>query len=220
MPSVTYKNTTCQKQTASVQTRSASCHRKKIAFVVTYIPPWYNAQQNRSMYSYINDVVILTLKTKYENPMILIGGDFNRREIKEATRDYPEIGPIRTGPTRGDAALDIFASNFNNLLIDQGTLDPLETDHGVESDHRAVFCRFRMPRVPTYTIQKYSYIHVDSKDIAKFGSWLKDQLWLRVVNSGTTTEMVEKLHEILEGGVNISFKKKKLGLKRAASCLG
>ena len=134
--------------------------RQKIAVVVTYVPPWYNAQQNRSLYSYLNDVV-LTLKNKYENPIILLGGDFNRRDVKEAVRDYSDMSIIKTGPTRGDAVLDIGIGNINETLIDQGTLEPIQSDGGVPSDHRVVFFKFRMPRVPSYTVQKYSYVHVD-----------------------------------------------------------
>ena len=80
--------------------------RRKIAFVVIYVPPWYNAQQNRSLYNYVNDV-ILTLRNKYENPMVLLGGDLNRRDDAAMTRDFSDIARIRTGPTRGNATLDI-----------------------------------------------------------------------------------------------------------------
>ena len=71
--------------------------RRKIVFIVSYVPPWYNAQQDRSLYVYLNDV-ILAIKNKYENPMIVLGGDFNRRHVKEATRDYPDMLIVKNWP--------------------------------------------------------------------------------------------------------------------------
>ena len=130
--------------------------RRKIAVVVLYVPPWYNADQNRSFYAYINDV-IMSIKSKYDNPMILIGGDFNRREHKQCVHDYPEIKPVITGPTRGDAVLDIIMSNFNELLVDSGVAPPILSDDGTATDHNTVFTTFRIQRVPSYSIQEYSY---------------------------------------------------------------
>ena len=181
--------------------------RRKIAVVVAYVPPWYNAQQNRSFYSYINDV-ILALKTKYENPIILIGADFNRRDMREATRDYPEMAPVLTGPTRDQATLDAFVSNINSMIIDQGTLDLLYSDEGVQSDYRAVFCSFWIPRVPSYNIQKYSYFHIDEEEILSFGEWLKRQSWNDVIEKRDASSMVVELHKLYEEGVAACFKKK------------
>ena len=108
----------------------------------------------------MNDCV-LALKNKYNEPYIVLGGDFNRRNLQEATREYPDIKPVTTGPTRGLSTLDIIASNFNESIIDCGTLDSIFNEEDVASDHKTVFCRHRMPRVPTYSVQKYSYYHFD-----------------------------------------------------------
>ena len=96
--------------------------RRKTLIVAVYIPPWYNAQQNRSLFNYTNDL-LTHFKNKYENPMILFGGDFNRRSVKEATREHGNMKIIQTGPTRNDATLDILSSNFNELLLDSGTTE-------------------------------------------------------------------------------------------------
>lgn len=112
--------------------------RRKIVCIVVYVPPWYNADQNRSLYSYINDV-ILAIKNKYESPYILIGGDFNKRSVSEATRDFPEIKQIVTGATRGDNVLDIMTCNFSGSLVDCGTSNPIEDQFGIGSDHLTVY---------------------------------------------------------------------------------
>ena len=38
--------------------------RRKIAVLIVYIPPSYNAEQNRSLYNHVNDAV-LAIKSKY-----------------------------------------------------------------------------------------------------------------------------------------------------------
>ena len=81
--------------------------------LVAYIPPYYNAQQNASVLSYINDA-LTALKAKYDDPYIIVGGDFNGRRFVQAVREHPEIKSVTTGPTRNDAVLDIVGSNMND----------------------------------------------------------------------------------------------------------
>ena len=181
--------------------------RRKVAIVVLYVPPWYNAQQNRSLYNYVNDV-ILTIKNNYENPMILLGGDLNRRDHTQMTRDYPEITSIRTGPTREDSVLDIFMSNFNEMIVDKGTLEPIESTEMVSTDHRTVFVKYRMPRVPTYTTQKYSYFHLTDPGIEAFGNWLEAKDWRKLRDCESPSGKVEELQASLEEGMNKCFIKK------------
>ena len=130
--------------------------RRKIVVLVVYVPPYYNAEQNRSLFKYTNDA-ILALKNKYEDPYFVIGGDFNRRDFNLATSEYPEIKSISTGPTRGDATLDIIGTNMNDTLVDSGVTAAIESDAGSVTDHMTVFSQFRMPRVPSYTVEEYSY---------------------------------------------------------------
>ena len=107
--------------------------KRKIVIVVIYVPPWYNAKQNRSLYRHTNDV-LLVLRNKYDSPYVVVGGDFNRRSLAEATRDFP----IRTGPTRLDSVLDVMACNFGCSVVDCGTVDPIHNFLGSESDHLTV----------------------------------------------------------------------------------
>ena len=54
--------------------------RRKVVVIVVYVPPHYNADQNRSLLNYTNDV-LMAVKSKYEDPYIVYGGDFNRRDL-------------------------------------------------------------------------------------------------------------------------------------------
>lgn len=47
--------------------------RRKVVVLVAYIPPYYNADQNKSFYNYVNDAP-LALKAKYDDPYFFVGG--------------------------------------------------------------------------------------------------------------------------------------------------
>lgn len=96
--------------------------RRKVVVLAGYTPPNFNAGQNKSFLRALNNI-ITAIKTKYVNPYVLVGGDFNRRDFRLVTREHPNIKQIITGPTRGNVVLDIQACNMHDLLIDCGTAD-------------------------------------------------------------------------------------------------
>ena len=181
--------------------------RRKVVVIVIYVPPWYNAQQNKSLYSYTNDVV-LAIRKKYDDPSIIIGGDFNRRSIKNIASDFTDIKQIKTGPTRGAATLDVFLTNLVEDVTDQGTVDPIESEEGIASDHRTVFFSVRMPRVPDYVVQKYSYHHITDEGCVKFKKWLTEQDWPGLLTGDDSSIMVERLHESFKSAMDMSFEYK------------
>ena len=168
---------TCHEIYAAVGRRTGQ--RRKVVAIVAYIPPHYNSQQNKSFYDAVNDS-LMGLKTKYNNPYMIVGGDFNRQDIYEATREYPEIKTVTTGPTRGNAILDLIATDFNDQLLDAGTTDLIYNQNEVKTDHKTVFSCHRMPRVPSYDIEEYSYYHITQQGDKEFGRWLNKQDWSEV----------------------------------------
>ena len=82
--------------------------------------------------------IILKIKTDVSNPYIVLAGDFNRKDIKEAIGDYPDIDVLTFGATRGLAVLDEAACNFSNELVGVATHGPLSTVDGRTSDHDLV----------------------------------------------------------------------------------
>ena len=186
--------------------------RRKIVILAVYIPPWYNSEQNRSLFRYTNDA-ILTLRAKYEDPYFIVAGDFNRRDFGLATSEYPDIKPIFNDPTRGDAVLDIIGSNMNDTLIDKGVTAAIHSDEGIDTDHLTVFSQFRMPRVPSYNIESYSYLHLDERGHAAFGEKLASADWGGLTDSCDVNEAVDKLQNFfkraLESCYELKFRKKK-----------
>ena len=152
----------------------------------------------------MNDA-ILAVRNKYNDPYIIIGGDFNRRSASEATRDYPDIRPVTTSQTRGDSTLDIVLTNFNDELMDAYTVDPIFNTEGTESDHRPILTKHRMPKVPAYQIQEYSYHHLSTEGDLKFKGWLMQQTWSDVYRAQTPSDKVVSLHKLFKEGMNHSY---------------
>ena len=181
--------------------------RRKIIVLAIYIPPTYNSDQNKSLFKYTNDA-ILALKSKYEDPYIIVAGDFNRRDFNLATAEYPDIKPVLTEPTRGAAILDIIGSNMNDTVIDQGVTAAIRSDEGVESDHWTVFVQFRMPRVPSYNIESYTYLHMDSDSHETFGRLLREADWSAIEAAENANDAIEKLQDFFEKAKAISYEEK------------
>ena len=191
--------------------------RKKIVVLAVYVPPWYNSDQNKSLYKYTNDS-LMVLKSKYEDPYIVVCGDFNRRDFKLATREYPDIKPVTTEATRGNTVLDIIGTNMNASLIDQGVVAPIVSETDMATDHATVYCQFRMPRVPAYTVQNYSYLHMTDQGHEAFGEWLQKVDWSSLYSLKTVNEAVDELHKKFEEGLELSYKRMTRKKKSSEPC--
>ena len=147
------------------------------------------------------------IKAKYLNPYIILCGDFNKRNFSNATADTPSLKALTTPPTRGSAVLDIIGTNFNDLVVDAGVTDPLFSD-STTSDHSTVFASFRMPRVPTYSVDCYSYYHLTPEGDQTFGEWLDRQSWNEIDSTAPVSQQVDALHSLFECGMRFSYQKK------------
>ena len=181
--------------------------RRKVVVLVVYVPPYYNADQNRSLMSYTNDA-LLAIKAKYDDPAILMGGDFNRRDFRLATSEHQDMKQVSLGATRGTAALDIIATNINESIIDNGTTEAIWNECGTRTDHLTAYASFRMPRVPTYKIEKYSYRHLSEEAHLKFGKWLETIDWQPVLGTDSANEATAALHSIFEQGLETAYEYK------------
>ena len=76
----------------------------------------------------INDEISKT-KLELHDPLIIIGGDFNKKPYHDAINDFPDIELLLTGPTRQDEVLDLVFTNIPESTAH--TRPPLESDCGV-----------------------------------------------------------------------------------------
>ena len=157
--------------------------------------------------SYTNDALV-ALKAKYDDPAVFVGGDFNRRDLRLATVEHPDLKQVEIGATRGSAALDIIATNINDSMIDCGTTEAIRSECGTSTDHLTPYASFRMPRVPTYNIEKYTYRHITEEAHHKFGELLENADWRPVLESNSSNKAMAALHQIFQEGLNVAYELK------------
>ena len=130
--------------------------------------------------------------------------------MAQVTKDHRDVKTIIMGPTRQAAVLDVQLSNMNELLVDQGTNSPITSSQGVDTDHLTVYATFRMPRVPSYEIQDYSYFRYTDEGDELFGKWLDKQDWMAIFQSEDVDRHVEILHESFDKATKESYELKNI----------
>ena len=125
-------------------------HSRKLVLVVCYVLPGYSRERGRGAMDYVESVVI-ELKRRFQDPFVLIGGDFNHWKIDAALENFADIKEIDVGPTRGRRSIDRLFTNMSRSVTESGTVTPLETEDDEEgntkkSDHKVVYCKISLQR--------------------------------------------------------------------------
>ena len=117
-------------------------HRRKVCVVACYLPPGYSKERGNRALNYIEDVIV-QIKRKFQDPYIIVAGDFNQWKVQESVSNFADVKEIEVGPTRGSRAIDRIFMNMSRSVTEAGTLAPLETEEeegGRQSDHRIAYC--------------------------------------------------------------------------------
>ena len=121
--------------------RVGKIKRKFVVFTV-YIPPSTRSHGYEEICEALR-LEVAAAKVSYGDPIIVIGGDLNHRELGGVLDG--DFHWIATSPTRGDNVLDVFYTNVPNNLVEQLVLPPLQSNSGISSDHRCVYAAVEFP---------------------------------------------------------------------------
>ena len=91
---------------------------RKMAILGVYIPPQTKAEKVTEVMEYIRDE-LHKLKTEFEDPYIVVTGDFNKKDTAVAFSDFPDMKEIAAGPTRKGEALDLTFTNFYDEITEK-----------------------------------------------------------------------------------------------------
>lgn len=122
---------------------------RKIAVFTVYIPPRTKAADHAELCRALS-IEIACLKANMKDPLIVIGGDFNHRDISEALIDFNDLCLLQTGPTGGPNRLDLLYTNFNNPIQNHTIIPPLELDGRIHSNHKCVQAVAHFPPTKGY----------------------------------------------------------------------
>ena len=119
--------------------RVAKVERVVVVFVV-YLPPSMKSGELEALREGLAVEVGLVRQT-IKDPIVIVNGDFNQRDISEALKDVGEYQLLQSGPTRGQNCIDLIYTNAGVSFVaeETRTLPPLRSGTGVNSDHRCVY---------------------------------------------------------------------------------
>ena len=138
-------------------------------------------------------------RATFNNPIILIGGDYNHRDVSGAIRDADDFKLIPTGPTRGDNTIDLIFTNVPSAVIESETrtLPPLRAASGAFSDHRCVYVAATFPKARSFRWISQLRRTRNKEWETAFASDLREYDWTEL--AGDVDTMAGKLREVIGG---------------------
>ena len=122
---------------------------RQFAVFSVYVPPKTKSAEFGELCEDLA-AALIQVKTSIKNPILIVGGDFNNRDPSPAFKAVGGLVRVPSGPTRGDATLDLVFTNSLEFLVGNTaeTFPPLESEDGLSSDHLSVWgaLQFRKER--------------------------------------------------------------------------
>ena len=197
---LTLKSISREQEVLGVVGRVAKVKKKIVVFTV-YVPPSTKVAEFESICSALTHE-IAAARAAHGDPIIFVGGDFNRRDVGPALLRAADLRPISTEPTRGASTLDVVYSKVNYRLTEVQTLPPLDMAAGVNSDHRCIYVKASFPKVKGYSwVVRMRRMRTRAREEA-FARSLAGQEWSWLKECNTVDEMTvefeKKLAELTE----------------------
>ena len=170
---------------------------RKILVIAAYIPPGYSVPRGRACLQHICDLV-LDMKNKHPDPLLIIAGDFNQWEVGEALAEFSDMTEVLTPPTRGDRHIDKIFTNWAEDISDSGCLPPLSTivaeGLGTNSDHNVQYLTARLPRKEPVKWEVFTHRPFSDKGCEMFKEEIRSMDWSEVLNERGSNAMATKLN--------------------------
>ena len=147
---------------------SCSLTKRKIAAISIYLPKADEVKR-------ILEAVVGTIdrvKIKYDDPILLVGGDFNNKNMSPVMNALPELKPLNAGATRGDTMLDEIYCNIDRSIVQKEILHPLCKEDGTESDHKIIAAGAKLPRAVRDRAKVFKFRPLTRKGTEEFKSLL------------------------------------------------
>ena len=167
---------------------------RRIVVFAAYVPPNIKAPQFEALKEAISTEVS-AVRIAYNNPIIIVAGDFNHRDLGPALNEVADVSLVQTPPTRGDSTIDLVYTNIASEITDTAVLPPLQSLGGVDSDHKCVFVAATLKEARKF---KWTVKMKRSRDpkkeeafTAELAAWNGDSL------AGDADDMAEELERVI-----------------------
>ena len=182
--------------------------KRKMLVICAYVPPRARASNYSAASKLIADSIQNIKKTSVD-PLVVIGGDFNRRQLSEITDKFIDVDHHFTGPTCGNADLDKIATNIGDIQVN--VQRPLSDENDARhSDHSVTLISTLLNNEHQFRKKKVTYRKFTQEGQVKFGKLLVELDWIKEfedVNENPSA-LVSKMDEVLEDMMNACFEEK------------
>ena len=168
----------------------------RIVIVIgVYLEPKLLVSSVTEINELISDIM-LREKSANPDPIFIIGGDMNKKNIHGAFDDFIDVHEVNHGPTRLTEKLDLTFVNVPGTLAE--ICAPLETEIGTKSDHACVLNVIPRPELRRFVWKKVRVRKRSNKGDLLFGKLLLEMNWEYFYRGlENTTQMTIKLHRQL-----------------------
>ena len=97
---------------------------RKILCIGAYLTTALDEAGAETFLEFLNDL-IHAYKSRYQDPFIIVSGDWNKADTDIAISDFPNLSAVLTPPTRGDEILDIIFTNMHHAITETVVAPPL-----------------------------------------------------------------------------------------------
>ena len=167
------------------------------------MPPNLKADQLASAVQDLVDCVDQIL-VKFADAIIVVGGDFNGKNIQQFTSAFPIILPVNAGATRRGAALDEIYSNVTDRVHEKLIQSPLCNDQGIDSDHSVIAASFKLPKQAKSVAIKFKFRPITVEGIESFRRKIVPFDW-SAIRKSCATQSAEALNKVLQSFVEECF---------------
>ena len=183
--------------------------KRKIAMISIYMPPSLRRDQLDG-YLYTLVELLDIGKTKYEEPIIFMGGDFNGKDLGRLFTAFPELNAIGAGATRNGLALDEVYTNVTNSVVHKDVQEPLSKRDGTKSDHAVIVAAVKLPKQKKARTISFSFRPITSSGKDMFKELIEAYDWNQIKrndSSGTAQAFDCILSEFFEQSFPVKTRK-------------
>ena len=179
--------------------------KNTVVVISTYFPPSLSKDRTELQLGCIMDC-IETAKIRFTNPLVCVGGDFNRVDPSAALCAAPDMKMIDPIPTRGNAALEVAIVNFARDLVHKSANTALYNELGTESDHSVLHMEFKMRHVHSFKKIEYKTRIITDDAKEKFLRFFTYIDWEKLLGNVTCpSKATELLHEKIDSLNDMCF---------------
>ena len=173
---------------------------RKLFVLAAYIPPGYAVGRGRACLHHIADIVLM-IKNRHEDSLVLVAGDFNQWDISSAMAEFSDMTEVSTPPTRDGRKIDKMFTNWHGDVEEGGCIPPLQTEvidgQSTTSDHSIQYLMSRLPRREPIRWETFTHRPYTQGGEENFMADIAAQDWVTLKEKATSNEKTDALHHIL-----------------------